>query len=105
MTRAAMGAARPYDEDDGDGDEPPVQPAPARRRLRLVAAEPAELAEPDAPRISRGHLVAKRTLDVVGAFALLLLILPTLLLIALAVKSTSRGPVFFRQRRLGRDGV
>ncbi|MGQ4819669.1 sugar transferase, partial [Enterococcus faecium] len=36
----------------------------------------------------------------VGVFVLL----PVLLGIALAVKTTSRGPLFFRQERVGRDG-
>ncbi|MGH9304284.1 MAG: sugar transferase [Acidimicrobiales bacterium] len=48
--------------------------------------------------------VAKRIFDVaVGGLALVLLG-PLLLAVALAVKFTSPGPVFFRQRRVGRGG-
>ncbi len=45
----------------------------------------------------------RRFLDItVAAFALLIL-LPAMLLIMLLVRVSSRGPVFFRQRRTGRD--
>ncbi len=42
--------------------------------------------------------------DKVLAIVILLLISPIMLLIALAIKLTSAGPVFFRQQRLGIDG-
>ncbi len=57
----------------------------------------------------RRHLVvshepeaAKRALDVVLAAALLLVLSPLLLVIALLVRATSPGPALFRQTRLGR---
>ena len=46
----------------------------------------------------------KRSFDIVVATGFLLLLAPMLLLIALAVKLTSTGPVFFRQTRVGRHG-
>lgn len=48
--------------------------------------------------------VAKRIADVVIASLVLVLISPLMLLIALCVKRSSSGPVFFVQERLGRDG-
>jgi lipopolysaccharide/colanic/teichoic acid biosynthesis glycosyltransferase len=50
-----------------------------------------------------GPLVAalKRAFDIVGSLGLLILLSPVMLLIALLVKATSRGPVFFRQERIG----
>jgi lipopolysaccharide/colanic/teichoic acid biosynthesis glycosyltransferase len=45
----------------------------------------------------------KRGLDVAASAIGLLLSLPLLVLAALAVKLSSRGPVFFRQERMGRD--
>jgi polysaccharide biosynthesis protein PslA len=48
----------------------------------------------------RGALL-KRAEDVVLSLGLLFFIAPLMLTIAAAVKLTSRGPVFFRQRRLG----
>jgi lipopolysaccharide/colanic/teichoic acid biosynthesis glycosyltransferase len=45
----------------------------------------------------------KRVIDVIGASALLLLLSPLWLVIALAIKLTSPGPVLYRQVRLGQD--
>ncbi len=47
----------------------------------------------------------KRLFDVLGAGFGLLLLAPLLLCIALWIKLDSRGPVFFRQQRVGRFGV
>jgi Undecaprenyl-phosphate galactose phosphotransferase WbaP len=46
----------------------------------------------------------KRLLDLLGAGLGGLILLPVLLLVALLVALDSRGPVFFRQPRIGRDG-
>jgi lipopolysaccharide/colanic/teichoic acid biosynthesis glycosyltransferase len=45
--------------------------------------------------------IAKRTIDLLAAGTLLLLVAPLLPFIALAVKLDSPGPVFYRQRRAG----
>jgi lipopolysaccharide/colanic/teichoic acid biosynthesis glycosyltransferase len=50
-------------------------------------------------------LKAKRTVDFSFAVLALLMLVPVLVLLALAIKASSRGPVIFRQRRVGRDGV
>jgi exopolysaccharide biosynthesis polyprenyl glycosylphosphotransferase len=47
-------------------------------------------------------LALKRAMDITGASLGLLLLSPLLVVIALAIKLTSPGPVFFRQRRVGR---
>jgi lipopolysaccharide/colanic/teichoic acid biosynthesis glycosyltransferase len=47
--------------------------------------------------------VIKRAFDAVAAALGLLLLSPFFLLAALAIKLTSRGPVFFRQERVGKD--
>jgi lipopolysaccharide/colanic/teichoic acid biosynthesis glycosyltransferase len=49
----------------------------------------------------RSALRAKRALDMVGAGLLLVLCAPLLAVAALVVKLTSRGPVLFKQRRVG----
>jgi len=46
----------------------------------------------------------KRVMDGVLAFAAFLAFLPAFVVIPALIKLTSRGPVFYRQRRLGRDG-
>ncbi len=50
------------------------------------------------------YQIGKRSLDVSVAFVLLLAVSPVLLVLALLVKLSSKGPVFFAHRRLGRDG-
>ena len=52
----------------------------------------------------RLQLFIKRSLDIVLTSILCLLLSPVLLLIALAVRLSSPGPIFFRQERLGRLG-
>jgi lipopolysaccharide/colanic/teichoic acid biosynthesis glycosyltransferase len=47
--------------------------------------------------------VLKRLIDVGGAGLLLLLTAPLWLFVALAIKASSRGPVLFRQERVGLD--
>jgi putative colanic acid biosynthesis UDP-glucose lipid carrier transferase len=46
----------------------------------------------------------KRASDIVLATAILILIAPLMLAIGFAIKRTSPGPVFFKQRRYGLDG-
>jgi Undecaprenyl-phosphate glucose phosphotransferase len=48
--------------------------------------------------------ILKRSFDILLAGLILLLFSPLLLLIALVVKATSPGPVFYRQTRMGLDG-
>ena len=46
----------------------------------------------------------KRALDVAVALAVLALLAPVLAIVALAIKLTSPGPIFYTQERIGRDG-
>jgi Undecaprenyl-phosphate glucose phosphotransferase len=50
------------------------------------------------------NALIKRSLDLIVGGAALVLFAPLMGLIALAIKSTSFGPVFFRQERMGLDG-
>jgi exopolysaccharide biosynthesis polyprenyl glycosylphosphotransferase len=50
------------------------------------------------------QFAVKHAIDRSVALLVLLLLSPTLLAIAVAVRLSSRGPVLFRQRRVGRDG-
>jgi lipopolysaccharide/colanic/teichoic acid biosynthesis glycosyltransferase len=47
---------------------------------------------------------AKRSLDLAIAATSLFVMLPVLLVISIAVKTTSPGPIFFSEERIGRDG-
>jgi lipopolysaccharide/colanic/teichoic acid biosynthesis glycosyltransferase len=49
-------------------------------------------------------LAIKRIIDVVGSGAALLFLCPIFALIALAIKASSKGPVLFKQERLGQGG-
>jgi lipopolysaccharide/colanic/teichoic acid biosynthesis glycosyltransferase len=49
-------------------------------------------------------LVIKRAMDIFGSALLVILCAPLLLIIAMAVKISSRGPVLFRQDRVGQYG-
>lgn len=52
----------------------------------------------------RSLLVTKRVIDILGSTTLLILFAPLFLAIAISVRLSSRGPVFFRQQRVGRFG-
>jgi sugar transferase (PEP-CTERM system associated) len=55
-------------------------------------------------RKSHLHMALKRATDAAGAAVGLLLAAPVLLLVAIAIKLTSRGPVFYHQPRVGMRG-
>lgn len=64
-----------------------------------------ELVETAPPAISEfGDPKDGRALDLIVAAALLFLFLPLMCLCALAIVSTSKGPLFFSQPRIGRGG-
>jgi len=47
----------------------------------------------------------KRLIDVLGSLALLVMLSPVFFIVAAAIKLTSRGPVLFRQKRIGEHGI
>jgi len=53
--------------------------------------------------LSRSSDLLKRAVDLVGASLILVLLAPVFAAIAIAIKLDSHGPVFFRQRRIGRS--
>jgi exopolysaccharide biosynthesis polyprenyl glycosylphosphotransferase len=54
--------------------------------------------------LSRSSWLLKRMMDWTGASIALLLASPVMLAVTVAIKLESRGPVLFRQTRVGRDG-
>ena len=54
--------------------------------------------------LSRSSILLKRSFDIAGATFGLVVLAPLFLVIAAAIKLDTRGPVFFRQPRVGRDG-
>jgi putative colanic acid biosynthesis UDP-glucose lipid carrier transferase len=69
----------------------------AEQGVRFRAYVPAHKAPP--------RSTAKRLLDLAIALPALLFFLPLLLLVALAIRLDSTGPVLFHQKRLGQGGV
>jgi len=62
---------------------------------------------PDLPRDDNSTKLSagiKRVMDVIGGALMLVLCLPAYGIIALAIKTTSQGPVLFKQRRIGQYG-
>lgn len=50
------------------------------------------------------NLFVKRIIDFFGSFISVITISPLLIVIAFTIKTTSKGPVFFKQKRLGKNG-
>lgn len=73
-----------------------------RIHSRQMAGMP--LVHVDFPRLDGARRFLKRTFDLVGSTALILVLSPVLIVTALAVKVSSPGPVFYTQERVGRNG-
>ena len=75
---------------------------PSHAALSEVGGMP--LVDIHSAQLSRGARVVKRTFDFSLATAGVIMLSPLLVGVAIAIKLTSPGPVFFRQERTGRDG-
>ena len=86
----------------------PTSRLPRRAALRSVAIRvPMHAPHTDAttdPGVSTFTRVLKRGVDVAVSLGLILLVLPIVSVISLVIRLESPGPVFFRARRVGRDG-
>ncbi len=54
--------------------------------------------------LSRSSSAVKRAFDLIGSIAGLVVLTPLMLVVALCVRVDSRGPILFRQKRIGRAG-
>jgi exopolysaccharide biosynthesis polyprenyl glycosylphosphotransferase len=79
-----------------------VDIAGPRIHMRPVAGLP--LVHVETPRYEGSKRTVKRAFDLVASVLLLLILSLPLLLIAVAVRLGSAGPVFFRQNRIGLNG-
>jgi|GEM_PF-1182433 len=72
------------------------------------ASQPAIITAPLKTVVSKSYHPAypfvKRCIDIIGSTVGILVFFPLMLLIAVLVKSTSRGPVLFKQKRIGYRG-
>jgi lipopolysaccharide/colanic/teichoic acid biosynthesis glycosyltransferase len=74
----------------------------APKRPSNPALYPDLAAREDSKRVSN---TMKRMMDVAGSALALIIGAPVFLAIAIAIKVTSKGPIFFRQRRIGQHGT
>ena len=73
-----------------------------RMRVRPVAGMP--LVHVEHPRATKAGTWAKRAFDIAGALLFITLAAPVMIATALAIKLEDGGPVFFKQKRVGRKG-
>jgi lipopolysaccharide/colanic/teichoic acid biosynthesis glycosyltransferase len=52
---------------------------------------------------SRAYFISKRAIDLIGSSFLLLVLSPLFLVVALLIKISSRGPIFYTSKRVGQD--
>ena len=83
---------------------PPRAVAVEGLRPRLVWHRDQPFLEFATPALHLSALVTKRVVDILGAAALFVATSPLMLLIAIAIKLDSRGPVLFSQERAGVGG-
>lgn len=53
---------------------------------------------------AQGYLIAKRITDLLLSIIALIILSPMLLIVAIAIKIDSKGPIIFKQDRVGKDG-
>ena len=73
-------------------------------KIEIEELQPSWLIFSDGFRINQTFLVVKRIISIVVGLGVLLVFLPLIPFVALAVKLTSPGPVFYGQRRVGYHG-
>jgi sugar transferase (PEP-CTERM system associated) len=73
-------------------------------RLDLEAAGPGWLVFASGFRLDWSRRVIKRAIDIVVSLVFLLAALPIGALIALLIRLDGKGPIFYRQERVGKDG-
>ncbi len=75
-----------------------------RRAPGLLVYDGIPIIELKEGKVSGWQMAIKRLIDIVLASLLILITLPVSILVAILIKITSKGPVFFRQTRIGKDG-
>ena len=70
-------------------------------RPRVVSYHGVRFVELTVPSLRAQQLMVKRVIDVIGAALGLLLLSPVYLLVAIAIRIDSDGPVLFSQERVG----
>jgi sugar transferase (PEP-CTERM system associated) len=74
-------------------------------KIALADVQPEWVLFPDDSRYARTLEIFKRVVDVTAALSVLIFTLPLSLFVVALIKIEDRGPVFFRQTRLGHRGL
>lgn len=56
------------------------------------------------PNLEKGQQFLKRMFDVIGAGLIVIMLAPVFMAVGIAVRRDSKGPIFFRQERVGAEG-
>ncbi|KAA0958665.1 sugar transferase [Planococcus kocurii] len=79
--------------------------APEKEKINLNIRYSEAVFESVKTNTSNGYLYTKRFLDIAGSLVGLIMLMPLFLLIGLLIKMEDpRGPVFFKQKRVGKHG-
>lgn len=52
----------------------------------------------------KSYLIIKRIIDIICSILGLIILIPVFLIVSIAIKIESKGPVIFKQKRIGKDG-
>ena len=75
------------------------------RRMRSLPVAHEPLLYIEAPTLGRAQLMGKRVFDMAASGFAVLVFSPVMIAVAIAIKACDRGPVFFKQQRVGHAGT
>ncbi len=73
-------------------------------RIDVDALDPSSLIFSEGFRLKSAFMLVRRLVSMLFSLTCLLLVLPLLPVVALVIRLTSRGPVLYRQKRVGKNG-
>lgn len=73
-------------------------------RLHATPVAGLPLVHVDFPRMEGGKRFLKRMFDILGSLAILVVLSPVFLVTAILIRVESKGPIFYKQERIGRAG-
>ena len=74
------------------------------KEKELINEASIKVASPIKVKGGRAYAFFKRAFDICSSFLMICLLSPVLIIFAILVKCTSKGPVLFKDKRIGKDG-